>query len=114
MGHTSDRGYKKLPHLAPADWILPQTSLTSVVTHVSDAQDVDDYKTHICMTSVAEVEGINDSSIWIVESACTSQMTFDRSELLTYRQTTSNMRIGTKARATTAGIADIIISTIIN
>lgn len=68
---------------------------------------------HICLTSVAYVEGLTDSSIWIVDLACTSHMTFGRPALLNYRQITSHLRLGTKVRATTAVIEDIIINSII-
>lgn len=114
MGHPSDRCYKTFPQLDPEYWILPNTSRASVAAHVFTEHEVNYAEKHICLTSVVDVEGLKDSRIWRVDSACTSHVTFDRSAFFNYLQMKSNVCMGTKARETTDGIGDIIIKTIMD
>lgn len=93
IGHITDRCYKQFPHLAPAGWSQPRSSHPSVAAHMSDAHDADESEMHICLSCVADTEGLKDSSIWVVDSACTSHMTFERSAFDNYRPMTSSVRM---------------------
>lgn len=63
---------------------------------------------------MAEMDGLNSAVIWIIDCACTSHMTFDRSAFVDYRTMMLNVRMRCKAKATTAGVGDIIVKVSIN
>ncbi len=67
------------------------------------------------MASHMDVRMTSKSKSWIIDSGCTSHMTFDRSAFSTYKKVTGqSIEMGTGAKAIAAGIEDIVISVFIN
>lgn len=64
----------------------------------------------VCLMTTAKYLGIIMSGSWVIDSACTSHMTFDRSNFFNCRKATGHsIEMGTKAKAIVAGVEDVLI-----
>ena len=131
IGHTADRcwgkdinGRRPLPsnnnrgprkndgnrHNRNQD--MRENKQSAFVTHdhheVVDQFDEADYT---CLMSKIVKSGMpTGSSSWIIDSACTSHMTFDRSSFVSYEElTNTSVEMGTKDRTRIAGRGNIVV-----
>ena len=67
------------------------------------------------MTKISEGDVPLRSTSWLIDSACTAHMTFDRSTFVTYKPMKSaTVEMGTKAQAVVAGCGDVVVQLNVN
>lgn len=119
-GHPSERCYKKFPDLAPEGWHRKpkkdQSKSTALVTDQPSAVKVMDEKNLFClMAKVRESNVQKESNFWLIDSGCTSHMTFDRSAFSSYKILENlTVEMGTKDTVKIAGKGDIFVQITVN
>ena len=67
------------------------------------------------MTNLVKSEATRRSSSWIIDSACTSHMTFDRNAFITYKpMNNASVEMGTKAKTHVEGRGNVLLSLNVN
>lgn len=118
LGHPMVCCYNLFPTLAPPFWITPRTpsnsSPNSSSEHVSivsnPSSSIEDY---ICLRT-SDINPPPNRHSRIVDSDFTSHMTFDRSIFTEYKPITSQVHMGTNAKAAIVGIGSVVLNFSIN
>ena len=110
-GHRSERCWKEFPELAPA-WIKngrkeKEPAFIADNDAPSSVMTNDDFA---CLMARARESGATKNKHpWIIDSGCTSHMTFDRNAFSTYTECDETVVVGTKQETKVAGRGTIDI-----
>ena len=81
----------------------------------TDMPLIDEAEYTCLMSKLVKSEAPRRSSSWIIDSACTSHMTFDRSAFISYESLSdSTVEMGTKAQARVAGRGNVLVMINVN
>lgn len=121
-GHVSEKCWIKFPELRPKDTRRPlglQTNTqgkagskpAALVVRDPTPGAEDDTEDYICLLSRSSSPAhTSRSSDWILDSGCSSHMTFNRSAFSTYTAVSDcNVIVGTKSATEVSGRGDVII-----
>ena len=93
----------------PAAFVSNEREEKPRVTFESD-------EAYTCLMAKIEQSTVQSHSIsWLVDSACTAHMTFDRSQFSDYKPMQAvEVEMGTKAKTRVAGCGDVVLTLAVN
>lgn len=112
MGHPEDRCFRKHPDLAPPGWSTPNWARKSSEAHVTHEESVGELDREICLVSNnSKKRNIHrDRTNWIIDSECSSYMTFNIDSFQNYNPMQSKVNMGTIHQVNISVIGDIKVT----
>lgn len=111
IGHPMERCYKKFPNLAPKNWNhdnkKESAHLHSKTLEPANINDIEEEVAMYTITAAASSIETTNPSRWILDTACTSHMTHDRSSFVTFEETSCIIHMGSDAKALATGIGTV-------
>ncbi len=117
-GHASERCCETFPDQAPESWKPrnKKSSSSAFVTNYCMSGKIMEEVDHVCLLSSSSSSRVTTKSeSWIIDSGCTSHMTFDRCAFSSYTQVLGQtVQMGTKATDPVPGKGSVVINIMTN
>ena len=92
-----------------------QSAFVGKSCDVDDKPMIDELEFTCLMSKLVKSEATRRSCSWIIDSACTSHMTFDRNAFVSYRPLNdASVEMGTKAQTRVAGRGNVLVMINVN
>lgn len=110
MGHLENKSFKKYPLLDPPSWDTgkPTAHVHTSTSSTSDTKNATKDDEFVCLLS--NEQKLSPPDTWIIDSGCTSHMTYSRSSFFDYIED----HMGTDAKETIEGVGYVLRTIRIN